>query len=66
MARRTPRYSGPERDPALRLSVAGDIRGLAASSTQRKEKVRIVIAGLRGEHSVAELCNSVPTFSRSP
>ena len=53
--------------PGERLGFAtvGSLRYKGASRQQysAKEKVRMVIAGLRGEHSVAELC---PTEEHQP
>src|ERR671939_2181047 len=46
--------SGPAKEPAKQ--VAKDIRRATRKHYSAEEKVRIVIAGLRGEDSIAELC----------
>ncbi len=45
-----------ERQSAEAEKVVRDIRGAARRQYSAEEKMRIVIAGLRGEESIAELC----------
>ena len=46
--------SGPEKKPAE--AVVKDIRRATRRQFSAEEKVRIVLEGLRGEESIAELC----------
>ena len=46
--------SGPARSPAER--VVKDIRRATRRHFSAKEKIRVVLEGLRGEDSIAELC----------
>ena len=46
--------SGPEKAPAER--VLKDIRRQTRRQYSAEEKIRIVLEGLRGEESIAELC----------
>ena len=46
--------SGPEQQPAER--VVKDIRRATRRQFSAEEKIRIVLEGLRGEESIAELC----------
>src|ERR671939_2023691 len=46
--------SGPAKEPAKQ--VAKDIRRATRKPYSAEEKIRIVVAGLRGEDSIAELC----------
>jgi transposase-like protein len=46
--------SGREREPAER--VVKEIRGATRRQFSAEKKIRIVLSGLRGEDSIAELC----------
>ena len=46
--------SGPAKEPAEK--VVKDIRRMTRRKFSAEEKIRIVLAGLRGEESIAELC----------
>src|SRR5918997_6992956 len=46
--------SGPVKQPAE--TVVKDIRRATRKQYSAEEKIRIVLDGLRGEHSIAELC----------
>ncbi len=46
--------SGPEKAPAEK--VVKDIRRATRRQFSAEEKIRIVLQGLRGEDSIAELC----------
>jgi transposase len=46
--------SGPEKEPADK--VVKDIRRATRKQYSAEEKIRIVLEGLRGEDSIAELC----------
>jgi len=46
--------SGPEKQPAE--DAIKDIRRATRRHFSAEEKIRIVLDGLRGEHSIAELC----------
>jgi len=46
--------SGPVREPAEK--VVKDIRRMTRRKFSAEEKIRIVLEGLRGEESIAELC----------
>ena len=46
--------SGPSKAPAE--TVAKDIRRRTRKQHSAEEKIRIVMEGLRGEESIAELC----------
>src|SRR5437867_12133862 len=46
--------SGPVKDPAEKI--VKDIRRMTRRKFSAEEKIRIVLEGLRGENSVAELC----------
>ena len=46
--------SGPAKAPAE--AVVKDIRRMTRRQFSAEEKIRIVLEGLRGEHSIAELC----------
>ena len=46
--------SGPAKEPAER--VVKEIRRVTRRQFSAEEKIRIVLAGLRGEDSIAELC----------
>ncbi len=46
--------SGPEKQPAA--AIVKDIRRATRRQFSAEEKIRIVLEGLRGEESIAELC----------
>jgi transposase len=46
--------SGPAKEPAEK--VVKDIRRMTRRKFSAEEKIRIVLEGLRGEESIAELC----------
>src|SRR5438270_11462264 len=46
--------SGPVKDPAEKI--VKDIRRMTRRKFSAEEKIRIVLEGLRGEQSIAELC----------
>jgi transposase len=46
--------SGPAREPAEKS--VKDIRRMTRRKCSAEEKIRIVLEGLRGEESIAELC----------
>jgi transposase-like protein len=46
--------SGPAKEPAEQ--VVGDIRRAPRRQVSAEETIRIVLQGLRGEDSIAELC----------
>jgi transposase len=46
--------SGPVKEPAEQL--VKEIRGATPRQFSAEEKIRIVLSGLRGEDSIAELC----------
>ena len=46
--------SGPVKEPAVK--VVKDIRRATRRQFSAKEKIRMVLEGLRGEESIAELC----------
>ena len=46
--------SGPAKEPAEKI--VKDIRRMTRRKFSAEEKIRIVLDGLRGEHSIAELC----------
>ena len=46
--------SGPAREPAEKI--VKDIRRMTRRKFSAEEKIRIVLEGLRGEESIAELC----------
>ena len=48
------RKSGPAKGPAEK--VVKDIRRVTRRQFSAEEKIRIVLEGLRGEDSIAELC----------
>ena len=52
--RTAPANSGPEKAPAEQ--VVKDIRRATRRQFSAEEKIRIVLEGIRGEESVAELC----------
>jgi transposase len=49
--------SGQKKEPAEK--VIGAIRRATRKQYSAEEKIRIVLAGLRGEDSIAELCRRV-------
>jgi transposase len=56
--------SGPVKEPAEK--VVKDIRRATRRQFSAEEKIRIVLEGLRGEESIAELCGPRPrTRSRT-
>ena len=46
--------SGPAKEPAEKI--VKDIRRMTRRKFSAEEKIRIVLEGLRGEESIAELC----------
>ncbi len=52
--RTAPANSGPEKAPAEQ--VVKDIRRATRRQFSAEEKIRIVLEGVRGEESIAELC----------
>ena len=46
--------SGPVKEPAEK--VVKDIRRMTRRKFSAEEKIRVVLEGLRGEESIAELC----------
>ena len=54
--------SGPVKEPAEK--VVKDIRRATRRQFSAEEKIRIVLEGLRGEESIAELCRLVKGSSR--
>src|SRR5580700_2776939 len=55
--------SGPEKQPAE--DAIGDIRRATRRHFSAEEKIRIVLEGLRGEESIAELCRAVDKEGRT-
>src|ERR1700716_4142862 len=49
--------SGPAKEPAAKI--VKDIRRATRRQFSAEEKIRIVLEGLRGEESIAELCRFV-------
>ena len=49
------RKSGPEKQPAEDVPIR-DIRRATRRHLSAEEKIRVVLEGLRGEESIAELC----------
>jgi transposase-like protein len=48
--------SGPVKEPAEQL--VKEIRRATRRQSSAEEKIRIVLSGLRGEDSIAELCRN--------
>ena len=46
--------SGPAKEPAEKI--VKDIRRMTRRKFSAEEKIRVVLEGLRGEESIAELC----------